>query len=244
VGYVEVELGAARVVCSDRHGGVSSSPYDAANLALHVGDDPRAVAENRQRLAAAADGLGDPTGWVWLDQVHSSVVVTARSPDDSAGVADAAVTAVAGLPVVAMVADCAPIALAAGRAVGVVHAGWRGLVAGVVEAAVTALRALDPAPDTAPVRALIGPCIRAERYEFGAAELDDVAARLGPEVRGRTAAGTPALDLAAGVRAALRRVDVTDVVDLDLCTASSPDYFSYRRDGTTGRQAMVVVRAP
>jgi copper oxidase (laccase) domain-containing protein len=107
---------------------------------------------------------------------------------------------------------------------------------------VTALRALDPAPHPAPVRALIGPCIRPQRYEFGAAELDDLAARLGPEVRARTAAGTPALDLAAGVRAALRRVDVTDVVDLDLCTASSPDYFSHRRDGTTGRQAMVVVR--
>jgi hypothetical protein len=115
--------------------------------------------------------------------------------------------------------------------------GWTGLLAGVVEAAVAALRAATPGP----LVAALGPCIHPERYRFGAADLARVVDRYGPTVAGRTLTGDPALDLPAAVRAALAGVDVTDLHDVDVCTAASPDHFSYRRDGDTGRQAVVAV---
>lgn len=197
------------------------------------------VQANRSRLGART-GLGDPGGWVWLAQVHGDVVAVVDGASRTPPEADAAVTGRAGLPMVVLVADCAPVALASGTAVGVVHAGWRGLERGVVGKAVEALRALDGS--TAPVRAAIGPCIRPARYEFGAAELDRMVARFGPSVRSTTGWGTTALDLPTAVTIALAAVGVTDVVDTGVCTAASVDHFSHRRDGTTGRQAMVVVR--
>jgi hypothetical protein len=122
--------------------------------------------------------------------------------------------------------------------VGAVHAGWRGLSAGVVERAVDAARALG-ATD---VHAVLGPCIRPECYEFGAADLDTVAATLGEGVRAVTSAGRPALDVPAAVAAALGRAGVTELDDLGACTACSDDYFSWRARGELARQAMVVWR--
>ncbi len=142
-----------------------------------------------------------------------------------------------GRPLVVLTADCAPLVLACDDAVAVAHAGWSGLLAGVVEAAVTRLRAVGHGP----VRAALGPCIHPDHYEFGADDLARVVAAYGPQVAATTLDGRPALDLPAGVRAALTRVAVTDVHDLDVCTAASPDHFSYRRDGVTGRQALVAV---
>ncbi|MGH9033725.1 MAG: polyphenol oxidase family protein, partial [Acidimicrobiia bacterium] len=169
-------------------------------------------------------------------------VVVAERASDGGGApdADAAVTTETGRPLVVLTADCAPVALVSEHAVGAVHAGWRGLVGGVIEAAVDVQRSVD---DT-PVRAVLGPCIHPERYAFGTAQLDAVVSRLGPAVQGRTIGGEPALDLRAGVRAALTAVGVTDLTDVDVCTAASPHHFSYRRDGVTGRQAMIVVREP
>jgi copper oxidase (laccase) domain-containing protein len=153
--------------------------------------------------------------------------------------ADGAVTRLDGVPLVVLTADCAPIAIADDLAVGVVHAGWKGLETGVVAAAVAALREIGRGP----VRAVVGPCIRAAHYEFGRADLDRLVARFGPDLEGRTAAGRPALDVAAGVRIAFAEVGVTDVVDPGTCTAADPArWFSHRRDGTTGRQAVVVVQ--
>lgn len=150
--------------------------------------------------------------------------------------ADAAVTAVPGAVLAVTTADCVPVVLVADAAVGVVHAGWRGLVEGVVGAAVTALVDLGHPP----TRAALGPCIRAERYEFGADDLDRVAARWGDTVRATTAAGAPALDVAAGVRAALADAGVTDVEDGGLCTAADPERFwSFRDRGEAGRVATV-----
>jgi copper oxidase (laccase) domain-containing protein len=149
------------------------------------------------------------------------------------------------LPLVVMTADCAPIALVAldardntARAIGVVHAGWQGLLAGVVEAGVAALRALHDGP----VRAWLGPCIHAGRYEFGEDALAPLVERFGPAVAARTEWGTPALDVPAAVQVALREVGVAPVTDVGVCTAGSADHFSHRRDGVTGRQAVVVVR--
>jgi copper oxidase (laccase) domain-containing protein len=169
------------------------------------------------------------------------VTVTANSvPARGASVpeADAAVTQLAGVPLVVLTADCAPVAIAADDAVGVVHVGWQGLRAGVVAAAVDALRAIGAGP----VRAAIGPCIRPADYEFGRPDLDALVDRFGSTVESRTRTGALALDLAAGVRAAFAQCDVVDVDDPGAGTADDADFFSYRRDGATGRQAVIVLR--
>jgi len=187
----------------------------------------------------------DPAAWVWLRQVHGREVVTAERAPVAVPEADGAVTATVGLPLVVMTADCAPIALVAldehdgtARAVGVVHAGWQGLLVGVVDAGVAALRALHDGP----VHAVLGPCIHAGRYEFGEDALERMVERFGPTVGSRTEWGTPALDVPTAVGIALREAGVSDWVELDVCTAESRDHFSHRRDGVTGRQAVVVVR--
>jgi YfiH family protein len=216
---------------------VSRAPYESCNLGDHVGGDTHAVGENRALVAAAA-GLADASRWVWMRQVHGATVHVASDPTGiDAPEADAAVTATPGLPLAVITADCAPIAIACDDAVGVVHAGHRGLELGVIEAAVEALRAIGRGP----VRAYLGPCIRPERYEFGADDLDRLVGRLGPEVEGRTLDGTPALDIPAAVRVALARCGVSELGDGGVCTAGSPAHFSYRREGVTGRQATVVV---
>ena len=230
-------VGRARVVFTDRHGGVSEGVYESANLADHVGDDPAAVARNRV-LAAARTGMPDPDHWAGLHQVHGNEVVRFEAPSGTAPDADASVTTTVGLPLVVLTADCAPLAIIGDEAIAAVHAGWGGLEAGVIERAVDAIREVAPGP----LRAVLGPCIHPARYEFGADLLDRLVARFGDAVAARTATGTPALDLPAAVRAALRQAGVDDLDDVDVCTADSPDFFSYRRDGDTGRQAMLVVR--
>lgn len=175
--------------------------------------------------AATAPARVPSRPWTWLHQVHGAGVVTVRRPGEHAGApADAAVTATPGCVLMVRTADCAPIVLRAGDAVGVVHAGWQGLSAGVVAAAATALRVLDP---RAPMTASVGPCIRAGCYEFGAADLDQIAARWGATVRATTLWGTPALDLVAGVRRALDEVGAT-TDDTAGCTACDDRWFSHR----------------
>lgn len=190
---------------------------------------------DRRRQAVAAGA------WTWLRQVHGAAVVVVDRPGDHSGVlADAAVTTVPGAILAVTVADCAPVALLADDAVGVVHAGWRGLRAGVVQAAVEAFRRLSAGP----VHAVIGPCIRPPCYEFDDAELASVARVLGEGVRARTADGRPALDVAAAVRLALVAEGVHDWTDEGVCTACSPVHWSHRRDGDRRRQALVAALAP
>jgi YfiH family protein len=216
-----------------------------------VGDAPATVAANRAALALALPAVpDDPTTWRWLRQVHGADVVTVDAapadprtdPRTGPPEADGAVTRAVGVPLVVMTADCAPIALVAsderGCAVGVVHAGWQGLLRGVIGAGVEALRACHDAP----VRAVLGPCIHAASYEFGEDALAPLVERFGASVRSFTRRGTPALDVPAAVRIALRDAGVSDYTDVDVCTSASADHFSHRRDGVTGRQAVVVVR--
>jgi len=200
------------------------------------------VTENRARAAAAA-GLPDPSTWAWLRQRHGRDVVTvdAGPSHPAPAEADAAVTAAPGRPLVVLTADCAPIALCARDAVAVVHAGWPGLRAGVVGAAVDALRAVAP---RGPVRAVLGPCVHPARYEFGPADLDALVSRFGPAVAARTDDGRPAFDIPAAVRIALAERGVTDLDDVGICTSQSLDHFSHRRDGVTGRQALVAILDP
>lgn len=235
---IELDLACARVAFTDRHGGTSAAPYDTRNLAGHVGDDPDAVARNYETLAPAL-GLAPPDGWVRPFHVHGTTVLTVDGPPaGEVGEADGAATARSGLPLVALGADCAPIALANDTAVAALHAGWRGAVGGVVEAGVAAVQALG----TGPVRAVIGPCICVRHYEFGDDTLATAVARFGPAVAGTTAEGRPAFDLPGALRLALAGAGVEDVSDLDCCTVESADHYSYRRDGVTGRQGVVVVK--
>jgi YfiH family protein len=173
--------------------------------------------------------------WSWVRQVHGDTVVTVTGPGDQAGaVADASVTAHPDAALCVLTADCAPIALAtADGQVAVVHAGWRGLVAGIIPKAVAALGG-------GAVTAALGPCIHPECYAFGASDLDAVASVVGDGVRGQTVTGAPALDLPAGVRAALDAAGAELAYDADACTACSPGaYYSYRARGEMARQAVV-----
>lgn len=196
---------------------------------------PGSTGIERRRQAVASGA------WTWLRQAHGAAVVVVEQPGEHAGVrADAAVTTVPGAILAVTVADCAPVALLADGAVGVVHAGWRGLRAGVVQAAVDALRRLSAGP----VHAVIGPCIRPRCYEFDDAELASVARVLGEGVRARTADGRPALDVGAAVRLALATEGVHDWTDDGVCTACSPVHWSHRRDGDRRRQALVAALVP
>ncbi len=235
---IEVAIGPGRAIWTTRHGGVSASPYDTANLSSRGDDQLDAVRENRRRLASTC-GLPAPEEWWWLGQEHGRTTVHVDGrPAAEAPTADAAVTANVDVPLVVLTADCAPIALATDDAVAVVHAGWVGLLAGVIDEAVAQLRAIGHGD----VRAVLGPCIHPARYEFGRDDLDRVIAQIGPEVEGRTADGKPALDLPAAVRSSMLAAGVRAFDDVDVCTAASPDHFSHRRDGETGRQALVMVR--
>lgn len=194
------------------------------------------LAGDPSRAAAAALPTA-PRPWTWLHQVHAATVVTVDAPGAHAGVdADAAVTATPGCALAVRTADCAPVVLVGERAAGVVHAGWRGLAAGVVEAAVDALRSLDAGV----VRAHLGPCIRPGCYEFDGPELDGLVARFGPGVRGTTTWGTPALDLPRLVRLALRDAGVDDLTDDAGCTACDARWFSHRARQEPERFATVV----
>lgn len=180
--------------------------------------------------------------WTWLRQVHGSSVVTVGQPGDHCGVeADGAVTATPGAALAAHSADCPPVLfVGSGGVVGAAHAGWRGLAAGVLQNTVRAMQELRPGP----IRAMLGPCIHPSCYEFGADDLATVVGELGPTVASTTPAGTPALDLLAGVRAALSPLDGVDIdLSASRCSACTDDgsrYFSHRARQEHGRQAGVI----
>ena len=230
-GRVDGAAVSAEWLFTDRRDGASAEPYAALNLGGSVGDDAAAVAANRARVA----------GWLGSErlalvrQVHGCDVVRLRDYPDEPPAADAVVTDRADLPVATQVADCVPILLADLRVgqVAAVHAGWRGLAAGVVGAA------LDAMSCEGPVHAWIGPAICAGCYEVGAEVRDEVAA-VAPEAASVTRSGTPAVDLRAGILAQLAARGITGIL-VGGCTYEDPDLYSYRRDRVTGRQAGVIV---
>lgn len=240
---LEVDLGpGVRAGFTTRVGGVSAAPWDELNLGLGVGDDPAAVRENRARVGAWA---GAPVAFA--RQVHGADVHVLGGPDEAAADAvadaDALVTALRGTAVGVLVADCVPVLLADAPAgvVAAVHAGRRGLAAGVLQAALAEMVARGADPER--VRAAVGPAISGPRYEVPADMRAEVAA-LVPEAACTTAWGTPGLDLPAGAAAVLRRAGVRDVHEPGWCTDTESRFYSHRRaqrtGGTTGRSAGVV----
>lgn len=183
--------------------------------------------------------IADPTAspeWTWLRQVHGSETVVALAPGDRAGVdGDAALTRASGAVLAVQTADCAPIALVAtGGAIAAVHAGWRGLMAGVVDHAVTTLSSLADGP----IRAWLGPCIHAECYEFSPADLEGLVERFGPAAASVTSDGRPALDLPATVTAALDEFGIEVDVSANRCTACGGAWFSHRARSESERQIL------
>lgn len=225
-----------RILTTLRGGGASAGRYAALNLALHVGDEPAAVARNRRALRQALALRAEP---LWMRQVHGTGVAKAEAAEQAGAVptADAAVCSTPGRALAVLTADCLPVVLAArdGTAIGIAHAGWRGLAAGVLEAALDAL-GMPPAE----VAAWIGPAISAACYEVdepvrGAFEGAPGAAQAFT-VTGDT--GHWQCDLPALAAARLRALGVSSVEQSGLCTFSDPDrFYSYRRDGETGRMA-------
>ena len=226
-------------VFSGRRGGVSDGPYASLNLGLRSGDDLHRVAENRRRVCAAA--AVDPARTSSCHQVHSAVVHEAigdpdRPFDDPAAVSpcgDGLVTRLRGRAVVAFGSDCVPIVVARadGSGVGVCHAGWRGLLGGVVEHTVERLGGGE-------LSAAVGPCAGPAAYRVG----DDVAVPL-RERFGPAALRGPNADLAACAAIALERAGVGSVEVAGLCTMTdAARFFSYRRDGAAcGRQAVIAL---
>jgi len=227
---------AARIrACSTtRAGGVSSAPYDGLNLGDRVGDDAAAVQANRRVLAEQLDIVAP----VWLEQVHGTRVVDIAAWFD--GGADAAITSEPGCVCAVMTADCLPILLTdcAGTTVAAVHGGWRGLAAGIVEAATGAFAARGIAPDA--LLAWLGPAIGPAAYEVG----PEVADALDGQDAAALAPGRPGhwqLDLYALARRRLVGAGVAAIYAADACTLADPSrFFSYRRDGVCGRQATLV----
>ena len=172
-----------------------------------------------------------------LCQVHGADVVQVDAPGAKTGsVADGAVTDVVGASLVINVADCVPVALLGDHSVGLAHAGWRGLRAGVLERTIEALTMVD---GTVPVSAVVGPHIGPCCYEFGQDDLAALVGRFGSGVRSRTMDGRSALDLSAAVTSVLERAEVPVAFD-EACTSCDDRYWSFRATSTAKRQAMVV----
>lgn len=227
-----------------RAGGVSAPPYDSFNLGAHVGDDPEAVAANRRRLASGLGGDSGEVGVVWMEQVHGrSVRVVDEARDEPVPATDALVTTRPALAVAALVADCVPVLLGdsiAGVAA-VVHAGRVGARIGVLPAALAAMRQVGARP--ADIEALLGPAVCGWCYEVPERMHVDVGRHL-PGSACRTRAGTPGLDLRAGLAEQLAAAGVGKVGLDPRCTAEDASLFSYRREGVTGRLAAVAVVQP
>ena len=222
-----------RALSTLRTGGHGQGVYASFNLGAHVGDEPANVMENRRRLRELL-----PSEPVWLTQVHGTSVVHADAPGELIG--DASVSLRAGVVCTVMTADCLPILLCDRSAsrVAAIHAGWRGLADGVVEAAIEAL-------DGQELMAWLGPAIGPEAFEVG----DEVRQAFIRRLERCESAFRPSTDdrwmadLYTLARLELEKLGVEAVYGGEYCTFSDPErFFSYRRDGQTGRMATLIWR--
>ncbi|MCL9775226.1 peptidoglycan editing factor PgeF [Vibrio methylphosphonaticus] len=222
-------------VTSTREEGGSKAPFDGLNIGTHVGDSASDVMMNRQKLMKKASMPSSP---IWLNQTHSTTVAIITSPTNDVIDADATYTRQPNIVLSAMTADCLPILLASkdGDEIAAVHAGWRGLADGIVENALDCF--------SGEVQAWIGPAIGRDAFEVG----EDVRAAFcgldtvfEPAFQPGKEPGKWLADLSLIVQLKLGQKGVTDITQSGLCTYSDPKrFFSYRRDGQTGRMASFV----
>ena len=222
-----------RALITTRAGGVSSGEFESLNLSARVGDDPQRVARNRALLRECL-----PAQPAWVKQVHGTVVIDAAeaTPESEA---DAMVTRAAGVVCAVLTADCLPVLVAdrAGKTVGIAHAGWRGLAAGIIENVVRAMGV--PASDLV---AYLGPGIGPHRYEVGE-NVRQAFVRTSPEAEAAFESGQGGkyhADLAKLARQRLSAAGIGEVHGANLCTASDKRFFSFRRDRVTGRMASLI----
>jgi len=222
--------------CTTRLGGVSNGVYESLNLGGHVGDNSRAVVENRKRFRTLCDLPAEP---LWLNQVHGCNIV--RDPAVGAE-ADAAYTSLSDNVCVVMVADCLPVLFASadGTEIAAAHAGWRGLAAGVLENSVA-----EFAAPAAEIMAWLGPAISSAEFEVGDEVRDAFCAfdEAAANCFRRNRRDRWQADLYGLARQRLERAGVGEISGGEFCTYREPDrFFSYRRDGPCGRMAAFVFR--
>lgn len=235
-----------RAIFTNRQDGVSTGVYAGLNLGAHVADDPAHVAENRRQLTASLQLPQEP---IWLEQVHGVDVYRIDSAEQAQPAvpptADAAVTQREGVPLTVMTADCLPLLLCdqAGSVIATAHAGWRGLCDGVIEQTVAAMQV-----PVAEILVWLGPAIGPTAFEVGsevrAAFLaQDAAAEqafVASSVSGKWLA-----DLFLLARLRLARLGITQIYGGDECTYRNQEqFYSYRRDGQTGRMSGVIWLMP
>jgi hypothetical protein len=221
--------------CTTRRGGVSEAPFDSCNLALHVGDDAARVGRNRERLRAQLNLSTEPS---WINQTHGTRAVVLEQDSDRN--ADAAVTRQPGEVAVVMTADCLPILICnqSGTEVAAVHAGWRGLQAGVIQSTLEAMQS-----DGEQLMAWIGPGITQACFEVG----DEVLVAFADTIEGAQDYFSPhgpghwLCDLAGLAARVLNRHGVSRVYRYPGCSYRDADlFYSYRRESTTGRMAALI----
>lgn len=222
-----------RALVTTRSGGVSTGPYASLNLGARVGDDPEHVARNRAILRSCL-----PTEPAWLRQVHGATVIDAARASAETE-ADAAVTREEQVVCAVLTADCLPVLFCdrEGSTVGIAHAGWRGLAGGILE---NTIRATRVAPNR--LIAYIGPGIGPRAYEVGE-DVRDVFVRASPAAAAAFSAkqnGKFLADLYFLARSRLAAAGVAEVCGGGFCTAGEKRFFSFRRDGITGRMASLI----
>lgn len=223
-----------RTIQTTRKGGRSVAPYDSLNLGTHTDDNPLVVEANRQLLNRFV-----PTEPLWLQQVHGIEVVDAAVAS-CLPEADASFSRVAGPVCTVMTADCLPVLFCddAGTVVGAAHAGWRGLLDGVIEATVAGMKA----PSTS-LMAWLGPAIGPQAFEVGAEVHDAFTAHDAQAASAFTAKSADKwlADIYQLARQRLNKLGIERIYGGDLCTYSDAGrFFSYRRDGQTGRMATMI----
>lgn len=218
-----------------RLGGFSTTPYAQLNLGDHVGDDANTVEKNRNLIKEHLQLPSDP---VWLQQTHSTTLI--RSDDGSQN-ADASFTQQPGIVCVVLTADCLPILLCnqAGTLVAAIHAGWRGLAAGIIE---NTLEHLPAKPDS--LMAWLGPAIGPQKFEVGDDAKEILLASL-PEgssaFQPREEKGKWLCNIYHLARLRLRKKGVEEIYGGEYCTYTQHElFYSYRRDKTTGRMASLI----
>lgn len=231
--------GKVRAFVTTRIGGDSQPPYDAFNLAGHVGDSPNQVAANRQALGTALNLPNEP---LWLAQEHTTEVIHWQGQRyESPPVADASWTCQSGRVCCVMTADCLPVLISnrSGSVVAAIHAGWRGLLNGVVA---NTIRQLPDEPEN--LLAWIGPAISSAYFEVGADVYDGFVEQNvdhAPYFIAAASHGKWYADLPGLAEFELRRLGVAEVTQSGLCSYQDEDlFYSYRRDGQTGRMATMI----